>query len=116
MILYNNKMVLYICDKCNKKFTRKQSFQAHVNRKYSCILTEDLNINLELEKNNKNYEEKNKQYEEIIKKLEEENKKIKKENFIMKIQVKEKQELLNNKDIIIKDLYINMNVKTKKKK
>jgi hypothetical protein len=51
-------MVLYICNKCNKNFNRKQSYQAHINRKYSCILTENLNTNLELEKNNKQYEEK----------------------------------------------------------
>jgi hypothetical protein len=34
-------MVLYICNKCNKNFSRKQSYQAHINRKYSCILTEN---------------------------------------------------------------------------
>ena len=73
-------MVLYICNKCNKNFTRKQSFQAHINRKYSCILTENININLELEENNKQYEkiikqleEKNKLYEDKIKRLEEKN-------------------------------------------
>jgi hypothetical protein len=46
-------MVLYICNKCNKNFNRKQSYQAHITRKYSCILTENLNTNLD----NRSYEE-----------------------------------------------------------
>ena len=104
-------MVLYICNKCNKNFSRKQSYQAHINRKYSCILTENFNTNLELEENNKQYEENNKELTDKIKNLEKDKDILKEENFTMKVQIKEKQDLLNNKDIEIKDLYKNMNVK-----
>ena len=104
-------MVLYICNKCNKNFSRKQSYQAHINRKYSCILTENFNTNLELEENNKQYEENNKELTDRIKKLEKDKDTLKEENFTMKIQMKEKQDLLNYKDIEIKDLYKNMNIK-----
>ena len=104
-------MVLYICNKCNKNFSRKQSYQAHINRKYSCILTENFNTNLELEENNKQYEENNKELTDRIKNLEKDKDILKEENFTMKVQIKEKQDLLNNKDIEIKDLYKNMNVK-----
>jgi predicted nuclease with TOPRIM domain len=104
-------MVLYICNKCNKNFSRKQSYQAHINRKYSCILTENFNTNLELKENNKQYEENNKELTDRIKNLEKDKDILKEENFTMKVQIKEKQDLLNNKDIEIKDLYKNMNVK-----
>ena len=104
-------MVLYICNKCNKNFSRKQSYQAHINRKYSCILTENFNTNLELEENNKQYEENNKELTDRIKKLEKDKDILKEENFTMKVQIKEKQDLLNYKDIEIKDLYKNMNIK-----
>jgi hypothetical protein len=63
-------MVLYICNKCNKNFTRKQCYQAHINRKYSCILTENFNRNLELEENNKQYDESNKELTKKNNKLE----------------------------------------------
>jgi hypothetical protein len=101
-------MVLYICNKCNKNFSRKQSYQAHINRKYSCILTENFNTNLELEENNKQYEENNKELTDRIKNLEKDKDILKEENFTMKVQIKEKQDLLNNKDIEIKDLYKNI--------
>ncbi len=88
-------MVLYICNKCNKNFSRKQSYEIHINRKIPCIPENNINkiinledntkyleeniINLEkntkyLEENIKKLEENNKQYEKIIKQLEENNK------------------------------------------
>ena len=42
-------MVLYICNKCNKNFTRKQSYDIHINRKNPCILDENINKIKELE-------------------------------------------------------------------
>ena len=125
-------MVLYICNKCNKNFTRKQCYDVHINRKIPCIPENNINkiinledntkyleenikklekINKQYEEKNKQYEEKNKQYEEKIKELENDKDILKEENFTMKVQIKEKQDLLNNKDIEIKDLYKNMNVK-----
>ena len=80
-------MVLYICNKCNKNFTRKQSYDIHINRKNPCILDENINKIKELEyikqleekckqleNNNKELTEKNKQFEDKIKELETENK------------------------------------------
>ena len=46
-------MVLYICNKCNKNFTRKQSYDIHINRKNPCILDENINKIKELETENK---------------------------------------------------------------
>jgi uncharacterized C2H2 Zn-finger protein len=36
-------MVLYICNKCNKEFSRKQSYNIHVNRINPCFLDENIN-------------------------------------------------------------------------
>ena len=46
-------MVLYICNKCNKHFNKKQCYDVHTNRINPCILDENINTNLELEYNNK---------------------------------------------------------------
>ena len=95
-------MVLYICNKCNKEFTRKQCYDIHINRKKTCITENNINkiINLEdktknleedknkleedknklldskrqLEVDNNKFENKNKQLEENGKQLEEKNK------------------------------------------
>jgi uncharacterized C2H2 Zn-finger protein len=37
-------MVEYNCEKCLKKFDRKDSYQKHINRKYPCISNEISNI------------------------------------------------------------------------
>ena len=42
-------MVLYICNKCNKHFTRKQCYDIHINRQNPCILDENINKIKELE-------------------------------------------------------------------
>jgi uncharacterized Zn-finger protein len=73
-------MVLYICNKCNKKFTRKQSYDIHINRKNPCILDENINkikeleYTKQLEDRNKELEDRNKELEDRIKELESENK------------------------------------------
>jgi hypothetical protein len=82
-------MVLYVCNKCNKNFNRKQSYQAHINRKFSCILTENLNTNLELEKNNKQ------QNEEKCNKLEIELNNLKKDFELLTNKIKELNNLIN---------------------
>jgi TolA-binding protein len=79
-------MVLYICNKCNKNFTRKQAYDIHINRKNPCILDENINKIKELEKtkqleySNKELEEKNKLYEDKIKELEDRIKELEGEN------------------------------------
>jgi hypothetical protein len=89
-------MVLYVCTKCNKNFTRKQSYQAHINRKYSCILTENFNTNLELEENNKQYNESNKKLTEKNKELEIKIKQLEEKNIILENENKTINELYNN--------------------
>jgi DNA repair exonuclease SbcCD ATPase subunit len=151
-------MVLYICNKCNKNFTRKQSYEIHINRKKTCITENNINkiINLEdktknleednnkledsnqqLEDSNKKLENKNKQLEdsnkelenkllevekennknlklkENYKELENKNRELNKENNMFKGENKTLKELLNNKDIEIKDLYKNIYYKIK---
>jgi hypothetical protein len=110
-------MVLYVCNKCNKNFTRKQSYQAHINRKYSCILTENINTNLELEENNKQYEkiikqleEKNKLYEDKIRQLENNNKQLEEKNIILENENKTINELY--KDLL--DKCLDKTIKNKK--
>jgi hypothetical protein len=80
-------MVLYICNKCNKNFSRKQSYEIHINRKIPCIPENNINkiINLEdntkyLEENITNLEKNTKYLEENIKKLEENNKQYEENN------------------------------------
>ena len=67
-------MVLYICNKCNKNFSRKQSYEIHINRKIPCIPENNINKIINLEDNTKYLEENNKQYEESNKELTEKNK------------------------------------------
>ncbi len=66
-------MVLYICDICKKTFNRKQTYDYHINRKYSCKLNNKTEIledeNIILKKENQELKLRN-----VI--LEEENKKI----------------------------------------
>jgi len=97
-------MVLYICNKCNKNFSRKQSYEIHINRKIPCIPENNINkiINLEdntkyleeniikLEESNKQYEEKYKQYEEKCNQFENNNKELTEKN---------KQLYNNNKEL-----------------
>jgi hypothetical protein len=104
-------MVLYICNKCNKNFTRKQCYQAHINRKYSCILTENFNTNLELEENNKQYEEnnkelteKNKLYEDKIKQLEDRINNLENDKKLYKENNKQLEDRINNLESVNKTL------------
>ena len=68
-------MVLYICNKFNKNFTRKQEYDININRKNPCILDENINkikeleYNKQLKESNKELTEKNKLYEDKIKEL-----------------------------------------------
>ena len=121
-------MVLYKCELCNKEFNKKYNYTMHINRKKICIsdsqiietifkLKEDnINTNLELEKikkleDNTKLKENIKKLEDKIKEFKKDKDTLKEENFTMKVQIKEKQDLLNYKDIEIKDLYKNMNIK-----
>ena len=99
-------MVLYICNKCNKNFSRKQSYEIHINRKIPCIPENNINkiINLEdntkyLEENIKKLEENNKQYEEKCKQLENNNKELTEKNNQFEDKIKEletENKTLNN--------------------
>ena len=44
--MIHNKMK-YICEKCNKIFSRKSSYDYHVNRKISCIKEENEERNIQ---------------------------------------------------------------------
>jgi hypothetical protein len=116
-------MVLYKCDKCLKEFNKKHNYEVHINRKFSCInnyIDKDLIIqnltdeNIEL----KNKEVQNRLLNNIelmntIKTLEDKIKQLEDKTLILYTQNKEKQKLLNNKDIEIKKLYQNKNTKNK---
>ena len=99
-------MVLYICNKCNKNFTRKQAYDIHINRKNPCILDENINKIKELEKT-KQLEEKNKQLEYSNKQLEEKNKQL--EDRIKSLESENKT--LNN--LVNKCFENNKTIKTK---
>ena len=104
-------MVLYICKKCNKHFNKKQCYNVHINRKFPCSyedIIDETNITnicnnkeLELEQKNKELKQKNIELEIKIKQLDD-------KTLILYTQNKEKQELINNKDIEIKNLYKNI--------
>jgi hypothetical protein len=94
-------MVLYICNKCNKNFNKKQCYDVHTNRKFPCTYEDitnqkidDTNISIELE-------QKNKELEEKIKLLEE-------KNLILHTQNSDKDKCLEKKDLEIKNLYKNI--------
>ena len=105
-------MVLYICNKCDKNFIRKQCYNIHINRKNPCILDENINKIKELEYNNqlKNI---NKQLEDRIHELECDNKTLnnlldnKDKNDNIKIKMVEEENKQINK------LYNNASVYSK---
>jgi hypothetical protein len=78
-------MVLYICNKCNKNFNKKQCYDVHINRKFPCKYIDITNDKINIDINNK------------ILELEQKNKQLEEEIFTMKIQIKD-----NNDDIKIK--------------
>jgi phenolic acid decarboxylase len=119
-------MVLYNCNKCGREFGRKSTFDFHINRKFSCVkiepnknpitYTELQNTNEELEdeiKQIQNLTDENIELQNKNKELEDKIKQLEDKTLILYTQNKEKQELLNNKDIEIKNLYQNKNTKNK---
>jgi phenolic acid decarboxylase len=118
-------MVLYKCDKCGREFDRKSTFDFHINRKFSCVkiesnknqitYTELQNKNKELEDEKKiqNLTDKNIELQNKNKELEDKIKQLEDKTLILYTQNKEKQKLLNNKDIEIKNLYQNKITKNK---
>jgi len=111
----NTNTIIYKCEKCNKEFNKKFNYISHINNKNPCNSKALINENIKfvikikkLEKQNSNLENKNKDLEEKTNILEE-------ENFSLKVQMKEKQELLNNNNVEIKNLYNNMNLNKLKK-
>ena len=69
-------MVKYICEKCNKEFNHKGSYDKHMNRKKSCI---DNNQQQQINKNDLLIAK----LEEIIK----DNQELKKDNKILKKEI-----------------------------
>jgi hypothetical protein len=110
-------MVLYKCDKCNKEFNKKHNYEVHINRKFSCINNYiDKNLIIQtLTDENKELQNKevqnrllnNIEFTNTIKILEDKIKQLEDKTLILYTQNKEKQKLLNNKDIEIKNLYKN---------
>jgi uncharacterized C2H2 Zn-finger protein len=124
----DKNIIIYKCDKCNKEFNKKYNYITHVKRKIPCngvdsknnellLKVQELeNKLLEVEKeNNKNLKlkENNKELENKNRELNKDNIIFKGENNMFKGENKTLKELLNNKDIEIKDLYKNIYYKTK---
>ena len=127
-------MVFYKCNKCNKEFNQKCNYMSHINKKFSCISTnEEKNIIIyKCDKCNKEFNQKcnyiahinrkiscdgidskNNQLLLKIKELENINKELIQDDIISKRENRTLKELLNNKDIEIKDLYKNIYYKIK---
>ena len=103
-------MVLYICNKCNKNFTRKQSYDIHINRKNPCILDENINKIKELEYNNQ-LEKTVEELKNTINNFEEKIKLLEEKNIILHTQNNDKDKCLKKKDLEIKNLYKNIYTK-----
>jgi len=73
-------MVLYICNKCNKNFTRKQSYEIHINRKKTCITENNVNKIINLEDKTKNLEEDNNKLKDSNQQLEDSNRQLEVDN------------------------------------
>ena len=120
-------MVLYKCNKCGCEFGRKSTYNFHINRKFTCVKIEsnkktitytelkEENIELQNKLLNKIELLNNIELININKTLEEKIKKLEEKTLILYTKNKEKQELINNKDIEIKNLYQNQNKNTKNK-
>lgn len=61
-------MVLYKCEKCNKEFSQKSNYIAHINRKNPCDLNERRNIIYKCEKCNKEFTQRSNYMSHINKK------------------------------------------------
>ena len=94
-------MVLYICNKCNKHFSRKQSYNIHVNRINPCILDENINKIKELEYNNQ-LEKTVEELKNTINNFEEKIKLLEEKNIILHTQNNDKDKCLKKKDLEIK--------------
>jgi len=103
-------MVLYICNKCNKHFSRKQSYNIHVNRINPCILDENINKIKELEYNNQ-LEKTVEELKNTINNFEEKIKLLEEKNIILHTQNNDKDKCLKKKDLEIKNLYKNIYTK-----
>ena len=93
-------MVLYICNKCNKNFTRKQSYEIHINRKKTCITENNINKIINLEDKTKNLEEDNNKLEDSNQQLEDSNQQLEINNN--KLENKNKQLEDSNKELLLK--------------
>jgi DNA-directed RNA polymerase subunit RPC12/RpoP len=100
--------IIYKCGKCNKEFNKKSNYTYHINKKNPCnsklLINEKiklLDIIKELEKQNSNLENKNKNLKEKTNVL--------RENICtLKIQMLEKEKLLNNNKNNDEDIKIKM--------
>ena len=101
---------IYKCEKCNKEFYQKCNYLLHINKKNPCNSKDLINENKILLDKIKELENKLK---ENNKELENKLKKLNTGNNIFKGEINTLKELLNNKDIEIKDLYKNIYNKTK---
>ena len=101
-------IIIYKCDKCNKEFNQKCNYITHINKKIPCngIDFKNNQLLLKVQELENKLKENNKELENKLLKVEKENNIFKGENNTLK-------ELLNNKDIEIKDLYKNIYNKTK---
>jgi len=100
-------MVLYICNKCNKNFTRKQCYDVHINRKFPCTY-EDITNKKQDNTNTSNTSNKTIELEQKNKELEEKIKLLEEKNIILNTQNSDKDKCLEKKDLEIKNLYKNI--------
>ena len=113
-------MVFYKCEKCNKEFNQKCNYMTHINKKFSCISTnEEKNIIIyKCEKCNKEFNQKCNYITHINKKFSCNSKDLINENKILLEKIKEiekensvildKNKILEEENKKINELYNNL--------
>jgi flagellar biosynthesis GTPase FlhF len=109
-------MVLYICNKCNKNFSRKQCYDIHINRKKTCITENNINKIINLEEDNNKLKDSNRQLEVDNKNILNKNKQLEEKNKLYCNKIKQLEDKINelesdNNNKNIKDKNDNIKIK-----